>query len=149
MDEHQRKRIGHLIQILELFKERNSTIPLQQVITFLQVACAPGIGVTDVARISQTHLASASRHVKALRSQRGDKSPLIAAVYGKDERTKPLILTEDGHQLITTVLAASFEVLTAFGSGIPPKDSPVICSHRDDSRSVAPNRVAWDPFGAT
>lgn len=67
MDAKERKRIGRLIQILELFKERNSTIPLQQVITFLRVARTPGIGVTEVAHASQTHIASASRHVQALR----------------------------------------------------------------------------------
>ena len=149
MDKQRRRRIERLIQILELFKERNSTIPLQQVITFLQVARTPGMGVTDVARVSQTHIASASRHVRALRRPRAEKSPLIAAAYGKDQRTKPLILTEEGHRLITTVLVASCDVSAAGEPTHCLEDASVSRIHRDTSRSEAPNLVAWDPFDAT
>lgn len=147
MDAKERKRIGRLIQILELFKERNSTIPLQQVITFLRVARTPGIGVTEVAHASQTHIASASRHVQALRGQRGATPPLVAAAYGKDERTKPLLLTEDGRHLLSAVLATSDEAPIAVGPVSVVKGAPVQRRLSNDSHCVTPNRIAWDPFG--
>lgn len=149
MDAQERKRIAQLIRVLEHFKESNSTIPLQQVITFLHVARMPGIGVTEVARTSQTHPASSSRHVRALRGQGGAKPALVVAGYGKDERTKPLLLTDEGRCLVNTILAeldpGSF-VISAEGGG---RRVPMPSGHRGDPRSVTPNRIAWDPFGST
>lgn len=148
MDAQERKRIGSLIEILELFKERNSTIPLQQVITFLHVARTPGIGVTDVARASQTHIASTSRHVQALKGQRGATPPLVVSAYGKDERTKPLLLTEDGRHLLIAVLAVSDVGPNAVGSVSNIKGVPVQRRYSNDSHCVTPSRLAWDPFGS-
>jgi DNA-binding MarR family transcriptional regulator len=126
---------------LELFKEGNSTIPLQQVITFLHVALEPGIGITEVACKSQTHIASTSRHARVLRGRGGRKPALVVTGFGKDERTKPLLLTDEGRRLVNSILGVANTKAVEATQGDKEGGK--------DVASITTSHVAWDPFGAT
>lgn len=106
MNRQEREKIMQLIRLLELFKGNNPKMPLQQAIALLHVACRPGMTITEMAHVTQTHLATASRHAKAWGERGPENQALLVAGYGVDGRKKALFLTNEGRQLIDTLLDA-------------------------------------------
>ncbi len=104
MQQQDRVRVKQLIQLLDELKAFDPHMPVVKAVAFLHIAAAPGMGVTQLANVSGTTVASASRHVQALgRQVSPGGAPLVVTGYGVDARTKALLLTEDGRRLINRV----------------------------------------------
>lgn len=110
MNRQERMRIMQLIRLLELFKGNNPKMPLQQAIALLHVAYRPGMTITEMAHMTQTHLATASRHAKAWGEHGPEHQALLASGYGQDGRKKALFLTSEGRKLIDSLLAALLRI---------------------------------------
>lgn len=104
MHQQDRLRVKQLIQLLDDLKASDPHMPVTKALAFLHIAAAPGLGVTELAKLSGTTVASASRHVQALARQATPQgSPLVASGYGADARTKALLLTDEGRRLMGRV----------------------------------------------
>ncbi len=104
MQQQDRIRVKQLIQLMEDLKADDPQMPMTKALAFLHIAAAPGLGVTQLAKVSGTTIASASRHVQALaRAVAPEGSPLVVTGYGRDARTKALLLTEEGRRLANRV----------------------------------------------
>jgi len=105
MQQQDRIRVSQLIQLLDDLKATDPHKPLTRAALFLHIAAAPGLAVTQLAKASDTTIASASRHVKALGlGGASGGSPLVVTGYGKDARTKALLLTEEGRRMVNRVM---------------------------------------------
>lgn len=104
MQQQDRVRVKQLIQLLDDLKASDPHMPVTKAVAFLHVAAAPGMGVTQLARVAGTTVASASRHVQALgRPVSPGGVPLVVTGYGVDARTKALLLTDEGRRLVNRV----------------------------------------------
>src|SRR3982750_2349916 len=101
MHQQDRVRVNQLIQLLEDLRASDPHMPVTKALAFLHIAAAPGLAITELAKVSGTTIASASRHVKALgHPVTGEGHPLVVSGYVRDARTKSLMLTEEGRTLI-------------------------------------------------
>ena len=140
-------RVSQLVRILDAMRGSSPNMPIQHAVTFLHIALKPGLAVTELARAMQTHLATTSRHVRALAGLGpGSHAPaLVASDFGKDARTKTVVLTGAGQSLTGTVLdllsksAPVFEIAPAMQQDGDRKSAP----------NVEPYRIPWDPFGCS
>ncbi len=147
MNKVDRLRISQLARILDVLRGSSPSMPMQHAATFLYIALKPGLAVTELARAMQTHLATTSRHVRALAGLGpGSHAPaLVALDFGKDARTKTAVLTEAGQSLMRTVLDLLSKSAPVF------EISPAIqrnCDHKS-AANVEPYRIPWDPFGCS
>jgi len=107
MQQQDRIRVNQLIQLLDDLKATDPHMPVTRVALFLHIAATPGLAVTQLAKASETTIASASRHVKALGlGGTSGGPPLVVTGYGKDARTKALLLTEEGRRMVNRVTEA-------------------------------------------
>lgn len=106
MNKVDRVRVSQLVRILDALRGSSPNMPIQHAVTFLHIALKPGLAVTELARVTRTHLATTSRHIRALAGLGpGSHAPaLVASDFGKDARTKAVVLTEAGQSLMGTVL---------------------------------------------
>lgn len=107
MNRQDRSQLQQLIRVLDKLKSSNPDMPLQHAVAFLHIAVEPGMNITALSEASQTTLQSASRHVQALGKFGKEKKTLVASGYGKDGRTKSLLLTDSGRSLANSVIALS------------------------------------------
>lgn len=141
-------RVSQLVRILDAMRGSSPNMPIQHAVTFLHIALKPGLAVTELARAMQTHLATTSRHVRALAGLGpGSHVPaLVASDFGKDARTKAVVLTEAGQSLMGIVLDRLSGMSLA--SEATSENSPRAVRGREgkNTRTVTPERIAWDPF---
>lgn len=147
MNSDERIRVSQLVRNLDALKQSSPAMPLQHAVSFLHVALEPGLSVTALAQSTGFTVASSSRHVRALSGLgAGKHTPaLLASDFGKDARTKAILLTDAGRSLLGTVLDSL--------SGTPVSkpdaaDSPAPCPNtsRKHSHRAPPQRIPWDPF---
>jgi len=113
MQQQDRVRVTHLIHLMEDLKAADPHMPLTKALALLRIAATPGIGITELAKASGTSVASASRHIQSLGSAKTPGgAPLVVSGYGRDARTKAVLLTEEGRRLVNRV-AESLEKLGA------------------------------------
>ncbi len=104
MQQQDRIRVKQLIQLLDDLKASDPHMPVVKAVAFLHIVAAPGMGVTQLAKVSGTTVASASRHVQALgRSGSPDGAPLVVTGYGADARTKALLLSDEGRRMANRI----------------------------------------------
>ncbi|WP_341916345.1 MarR family winged helix-turn-helix transcriptional regulator [Polaromonas sp. YR568] len=113
MNRQDRAQLQQLIRVLDKLKGSNPDMPLQHAVAFLHIAVQPGMNITDLSEVSQTTLQSASRHVQALGKLGKEKKMLVAAGFGRDGRTKALLLTDGGRSLANEVVASLKPLLNA------------------------------------
>lgn len=92
MNPQDRMRVHQLVDVLGLLRASIPTMPLHHTVTFLHAAINPGLAVTELSKVIGLPLPTTSRHVKVL-SGAGLRMPgLVACGYGKDGRTKAVLL---------------------------------------------------------
>lgn len=147
MNSDERIRVTQLARNLDALKQTSPAMPLQHAVSFLHVALEPGLSITALAKSTGFTVASSSRHVRALAGlgPGGHKPALLASDFGKDARTKAILLTDAGRSLLRTVLDSL--------SGTPVSkpdaaDSPAPCPNngRKHPHRAPPQRIPWDPF---
>jgi DNA-binding MarR family transcriptional regulator len=149
MNRQERMRVNQLVHILGHLKGSSATIPLQHAVSFLHIALSPGQTLTQLAQTTHAHIGTASRHVKALSGigHGSQQPPLVAYGFGKDGRTKALLLTDAGRRLLGAV-HASLSAMSPASGAVPAEGLPPVSDgDRKNPRSVTPDRIAWDPFG--
>jgi DNA-binding MarR family transcriptional regulator len=105
MNRDERMRLVQLVHVLDILKAICPTMSIQHAVALLRVAIQPGLSVTQLAESSRVPLASTSRHVRALRMATPKVPALVVSGFGKDDRTKAVLLTADGQHLVSKLLA--------------------------------------------
>lgn len=127
-------RVHQLVDVMGLLRASIPTMPLHHAVTFLHAAAKPGQAVTELSKAMELSLATTSRHVQVL-SGAGLRMPgLVACGYGKDGRTKAVLLTDAGRNLIRAVLVAL-------------EGGPRSVNAEPPASGSTPQRISWDPFG--
>lgn len=104
--ETKRKLTRRALRVMEEFKKLDPEMPLQQIITLLEVALAKdeGINVSDLAVRVGNSQSSASRHVAILGDYGRGKTPALqvvkAVVNPMDRRYQVVKLTSKGQRVI-------------------------------------------------
>ena len=105
--------LGSLLKALKPFRELNSTMPLQYVTAFLQVAIAEGRTVTEYAKILGTSQSLMTRHLADLgeinRYHEAGYDLVQAKTDPMDRRNKRNHLTAKGQRLVGQLLGALAE----------------------------------------
>lgn len=108
------KAIRKCLGIMNEFKKLDPEMPLQQMITFIEVALASdkGIGVSDLAQRVGNSQSSASRHVAILGEHGRNGTPALRVVQATtnlmDRRSQVVRLSPKGQRVIDNVV----EILT-------------------------------------
>lgn len=110
MPDDEKAVLTSLLKALKPFHDLNSTMPLQYVTTFLQVAIDEGKTVSEYAELSGTSQSLMTRHLLDLgKINRHHEAghDLVEARHGlMDRRTKHTQLTAKGHRLVGQLLGA-------------------------------------------
>jgi len=120
----QRGKIVAFERVLNQFILINPTTPLQDAVAFHHVCLNPGLGVTKLGTASGVPKATASRHVKALAGVGpGAHIPaLVTRGTGRDERTKALLLTEEGQRVLDQIVGGAGQ--EGVHVAVPKKNCP-------------------------
>lgn len=105
--ERKRKLLRRALRVMEEFKKLDPEMPLQQMMTLIEVALADsdeGISVTDLAARVGNSQSSASRHVAILGDFGRGKTPALqvvkASVNPMDRRVQIVKLSHKGQMVI-------------------------------------------------
>jgi DNA-binding MarR family transcriptional regulator len=102
--------LASLLKALRPFRELNSTMPLQYVTAFLQVAVAEGRTVTEYAKILGTSQSLMTRHLADIgvinRYHETGYDLIETKTDLMDRRNKRSLLTPKGHRLVGQILGA-------------------------------------------
>lgn len=104
MNRQDRDHLQDLLRSLNQLKAFNPEMPLQHAVAFLQIAIQPGITITELAQATGSSFASASRHAQALGRPSRQKEALVVTGFGKDGRTKALLLSCGGVRFANAVV---------------------------------------------
>ncbi len=119
--EEEKRQIRALLGALAPFQAMRSTIPLQYLCTFLQVALEEGLGVTEYATIAGVPPAVMTRHLLDLGERNRAKQPgyglVMQASDHLDLRKHRTVLTPAGRAMTQRILAQC-------GLGSPAQASP-------------------------
>ena len=147
MNKDERIRVSQLVRNLDALKQTSPAMPLQHAVSFLHVALEPGLSITALAKSTGFTVASSSRHVRALAGLGPGKHlpALLASDFGKDARTKAILLTDAGRSLLGTVLDSLRDTPVSKPDAV---DSPAPCPNngRKHPHQAPPQRIPWDPF---
>jgi DNA-binding MarR family transcriptional regulator len=139
----ERMRLVQLVHMLDLLKGTYPTMSIQHAVALLRVAIQPGLSLTQLAESSGTPLASTSRHVKALRVANPRVPALLVSGFGKDDRTKAVLLTDDGRCLVS-------KLLTCLDGLVPERSLPEEGEAQnfglEHPTCKSQKRIAWEPF---
>lgn len=108
--ERKRKLLRRTLRVMEEFKKLDPEMPLQQMITFVEIALASedGISVSDLATKVGNSQSSASRHVAVLGDFGRGKTPALqvvkASVNPMDRRVQIVKLSHKGKMVIDHLL---------------------------------------------
>lgn len=102
------KALRKLLRLLEEFRKLDPEMPLQQAVTFVEVALRPGISVTELSdRVGQA-LSSTSRNVAALgevnRNRQQGHNLVVAKEDPLERRKKIVSLTPKGRRVAETLI---------------------------------------------
>jgi DNA-binding MarR family transcriptional regulator len=148
MNSGERIRVSLLVRNLDALKQTSPAMPLQHAVSFLHVALEPGLSVTALAKATGFTVASSSRHVRALAGLgSGKHTPaLLASDFGKDARTKAILLTDAGRSLLKTVLDSLSGTPAISKPTVADKPEPCPNNGSTHTHRAPPQRIPWDPF---